>query len=73
MPRLVSVSQKVLVKKFKLFGFDGPYQQGKHPYMIKGSLSITIPNPHDGTVGVDLLSRILKQAGISRSQWINKK
>lgn len=73
MPKLSPVSQKSLVKNFKLFGFDGPYQQGKHPYMIKGTLSITVPNPHDGPISVDLLIRILKQAGITRVQWINKK
>ena len=28
-----------------LGGFNGPYQEGKHPYMIKGNISITIPNP----------------------------
>ena len=73
MPKLSPISQKSLVKKFRLFGFDGPYQQGKHPFMIKGSLSITIPNPHETIVSVDLLTRILKQAGISRVQWMNKK
>lgn len=73
MPKLSPISQKSLVKKFKLFGFDGPYQQGKHPYMIKDSLSITIPNPHETIVSVDLLTRILKQAGITRAEWMNKK
>lgn len=73
MPKLSPISQKSLVKKFKLFGFDGPYQQGKHPYMIKDSLSITVPNPHHGVVSADLLIRILKQAGITRMQWMSKK
>ena len=73
MPKLSPISQKSLVKKFKLFGFDGPYQQGKHPYMIKGSLSITVPNPHETIVSVDLLTRILRQAGITRAQWMSKK
>lgn len=73
MPKLFPISQKSLVKKFRLFGFNGPYQQGKHPYMIKDSLSITIPNPHNGVISVDLLTRILKQAEINRDQWTNKK
>ncbi len=38
--------------------------------MIKGDLVLTIPNPHHKAIGVDLLSRILKQAGISREEWI---
>ncbi len=73
MPKLSPVSQKSLVKKFKLLGFDGPYQQGKHPYMIKGSLSITVPNPHEGIISVDLLTRILRQAEITRAEWMSKK
>jgi hypothetical protein len=57
----------------KKFGFSGPYQEGKHPYMIKGSLVLTIPNPHEGDISQDLLIRLLKQAGISRTLWMNKK
>jgi predicted RNA binding protein YcfA (HicA-like mRNA interferase family) len=56
----------------KVFGFNGPFQGGKHPYMIKGHISITIPNPHRNDMSVDLLSRILKQAGISRNDWLKK-
>jgi hypothetical protein len=56
----------------KACGFTGPFQEGRHPYMIKGNLSITIPNPHRGDMSVDLLIRILKQAGISRDDWIRK-
>ncbi len=37
--------------------------------MVKGNLRLTIPNPHQGGIGKDLLSRILKQAGVSREEW----
>jgi hypothetical protein len=37
--------------------------------MIKGELTLTLPNPHQGDIGRDLLVRILRQAGLSRSQW----
>lgn len=50
-------------------GFDGPFQEGKHPYMTQGNISITIPNPHKGDISVDLLVRILRQAAISRNDW----
>jgi hypothetical protein len=30
-----------------------------------------IPNPHGGDISVDLLTRILRQAGISREEWLN--
>jgi hypothetical protein len=39
--------------------------------MIKGDLVLTIPNPHGSDIGVDLLTRILRQAGISRTDWLS--
>ncbi|MBI2995353.1 MAG: type II toxin-antitoxin system HicA family toxin [Candidatus Melainabacteria bacterium] len=69
--RLLPVNWKELVRKFKRFGFIGPFIGGRHPYMIKGNLVITIPNPHKGDIGVSLLSRILKQANINIDEWIN--
>jgi len=41
-------------------GFDGPYHGGKHPFMVKKDLVLTIPNLHRKEIGVDLLARILK-------------
>jgi predicted RNA binding protein YcfA (HicA-like mRNA interferase family) len=37
--------------------------------MAKGDLAITIPNPHERDIGRELLSRILRQAGIARQEW----
>ncbi|KUL00704.1 MAG: YcfA family protein, partial [Methanoculleus marisnigri] len=41
----------------------------RHPFMVKGDLVLTIPNPHRPEISVDLLVRILRQAGISREEW----
>ena len=38
----------------KEFGFEGPYGGGKHLYMIKGDLRLTVPNPHRKEIGMDL-------------------
>lgn len=70
MPKLGSISWSRFVRKMRQFDFSGPYQEGRHPYMIKDGLSVTIPNPHGEDISVDLLRRILKQAGISREHWI---
>jgi hypothetical protein len=70
--KLTPVSWTELVKRFRLFNFDGPYQGGKHPYMIKDNLVLTIPNPHRKKISVDLLLRILKQAKITRKEWLEK-
>ncbi len=70
MAKLSPVSWSNLVKKLKQFGFEGPYRGGKHPYMVKGNLVLTIPNPHRGEISVDLLIRILKQANIDKDGWL---
>ena len=73
MSRLEPISWRKLVHTLKGFGFEGPFQSAKHPYMIKRNLALTIPNPHSEDISVDLLSKILKQAGISKKEWISKK
>jgi hypothetical protein len=42
--KLTPVSWKFLVKRLNELGFEGPYSGGKHPFMIKGDLVLTIPN-----------------------------
>jgi predicted RNA binding protein YcfA (HicA-like mRNA interferase family) len=51
-------------------GFEGPFEGGKHPYMVKDKIVLTLPNQHRSDLSVDLLSRLLRQAGISREQWL---
>ena len=71
--KLKPVSLRNLIKRLKELGFEGPYQGGRHPYMVKEGLVLTIPNPHKKSIGVDLLSRILKQANITREEWLRKR
>jgi predicted RNA binding protein YcfA (HicA-like mRNA interferase family) len=40
--------------------------------MIRGNLRLTVPNPHREKIGIDLLMRILRQAGISKEEWMEK-
>ena len=43
---------------------------GKHLYMVKGEVRLTVPNPHAKEICVDLLKRLLRQPDISREEWI---
>ncbi len=70
MAEVSPVSWATLVRRLRKLGFDGPYQGGKHPYMMKGDLVLTIPNPHRRDIGVDLLLRILRRAGVSKEDWL---
>ena len=69
MPRFGSISRKDLVRYLRQLGFDGPYSGGKHQFMLKGDLTLRIPNPHQGDIGKELLARLLRQAGVGKDDW----
>jgi predicted RNA binding protein YcfA (HicA-like mRNA interferase family) len=69
MPTLGPIKRSDLVKYLRKCGFDGPYSGGKHPFMVRGDRTLTIPNPHQKDIGRDFLNRILRQAGISKEEW----
>ena len=39
--------------------------------MIKDDLVLTVPNPHEREVSIDLLVRILRQGNIKKDDWKN--
>lgn len=71
MPPFGPINRKNLIKAFKKAEFEGPYSGGKHQFMVKHQITIRIPNPHQGDISKSLLSRILRQAKISKQEWTN--
>ena len=69
MTALHPVSHQDLVKRLRRFGFAGPFAGGKH--LVKGERRLAILNPDRQEIGVALLSRILRQAGIDRDAWMD--
>jgi len=69
MPPFGPIKRKDLIRYFKQFGFEGPYSGGKHQFMVRGDIVIRVPNPHQADIGMELLSRILRQAGINSDEW----
>ena len=69
MPVYGPISRPDLIRTLKLAGYSGPYSGGRHQFMIREQRTVRIPNPHCSDIGIDLLSRILKQCGISREHW----
>ena len=69
MPRWGPISRRELVRSLRALGFEGPYSGGRHQFMVKGELVLTIPNPHGSDISVGLLARVLRQAGITRAEW----
>lgn len=56
--------------KLNELGFEDPFSGSKHPQMRRGNITLIIPNPHKKEISVGLLQRILRQANISREEWL---
>lgn len=69
MPPWGPVSRTRMIRGLRALGFEGPLPGGRHEFMIRTGQRVVIPNPHRGDIAVDLLARILRQAGISREEW----
>jgi predicted RNA binding protein YcfA (HicA-like mRNA interferase family) len=69
MPRLVPVARRELIRRLLALGFEGPYAGGRHEFLLRGEMRLILPNPHRGKISADLLTRLLRQAGITREEW----
>jgi len=69
-PPFGPISRRDLIRNLRKLGFEGPYSGGRHEYMIKGTLKLFVPNPHKDDISRGLLSKILRQAGIERDEWV---
>jgi len=70
MPKIGPIKRNELIKYLRKLGFSGPYSGSKHQFMENGDLTLRLPNPHKSDIGIELLIRILKQAGIKKSDWM---
>lgn len=69
MPTFGPISRPKLIRAFRSLGFEGPFAGKKHQIMVRGTLTVRIPNPHAGDISRDLLDEILKQAEVTREEW----
>jgi len=37
--------------------------------MVRGTLKVHIPNPHNDDISPSLLAKVLRQAKVSRDEW----
>ncbi|KAF3884795.1 MULTISPECIES: type II toxin-antitoxin system HicA family toxin [Nostocales] len=69
MPPFEAINRRDLIYYLKQLGFERPYSGKRHQFMIKDELRLIIPNPHEGDISKSLLSKILKQAQVSKDEW----
>jgi predicted RNA binding protein YcfA (HicA-like mRNA interferase family) len=70
--KLPPISRRKFIQRMRELGFEGPFAGGKHPQMKRGTLTVIIPNEHESDIGPGFLSRLLRQSGISREEWIGR-
>jgi predicted RNA binding protein YcfA (HicA-like mRNA interferase family) len=68
-PSFGPISRNDLIRYLREVGFQGPFAGTKHQIMVKGDITLRIPNPHQSSIGRELLARILRQASITREDW----
>ncbi len=69
MPKLTPVSRREFIHRLHKLGFEGPFSGGRHQFMLRETRRLILPNPHRGDIGVALLTRLLRQADVSRKEW----
>jgi predicted RNA binding protein YcfA (HicA-like mRNA interferase family) len=69
MPHFGPIKRRELVAGLRLLGYRGPFAGGRHEFMQRGNVSVTIPNPHKSDIGPNLLAKVLRQAGVTRNEW----
>lgn len=69
MPTWGPITRRDFIRHLRTLGFAGPYPGGRHMFLLRGTQRLIIPNPHQGDIGIQLLSRLLREAGVSREEW----
>jgi len=52
MPPYGPISRRELIQYLKQVGFGGPLAERHHQMMVRGTLRLAIPNPHEGDISV---------------------
>lgn len=72
MPRLSPLRHREVVAKLRRLGYEGPESGSNHPIMTNPVTRKTIPVPNHGSkdIGIGLIRRIIRQAGITVEEWL---
>ena len=68
--RVPPATRREFIRFLSERGWAGPRRGGNHEYMVKGTHRQVIPS--DSEIGGPFLLRLLKQAGYTRNDWLNR-
>jgi predicted RNA binding protein YcfA (HicA-like mRNA interferase family) len=57
MPKLPPISRSKFIQRLRQLGFEGSYIGGKRLQMKRGTLTLIIPNEHEGDISPGFLLR----------------
>lgn len=71
MPRLSRIKSRIVIKKLRALGYEGPFGGGRHVFMRHPKTRLKIPIPmHKGRdIPVGTLRSIIRMAGVSVEEW----
>jgi predicted RNA binding protein YcfA (HicA-like mRNA interferase family) len=71
MPKLSPEKPRVVMRKLRALGFDGPFGGGRHVFMRHPQTKIKIPIPVHGNrdIPVGTLRAIIRQVGLNVGIW----
>jgi len=68
-PQLGPIKRRDLIRSLRRLGFSGPFVGGKHQFMERGAVTLTLPNVYEADISVRLLKRILREGQITNEEW----
>lgn len=73
MPKLSPLKANEVMRKLRVLGYIGPIPGGRHAHMVHHLQKKVIPIPTHGSkdIGVGLLRKIIREAGVSIEEWQN--
>jgi predicted RNA binding protein YcfA (HicA-like mRNA interferase family) len=73
MPKLTPLKANEVMRKLRVLGYDGPIPGGRHVHMVHHGRKKVIPIPTHGNkdIGVGLLRKIIRDAGVTVEEWQN--
>lgn len=71
MPKLTPLKSNEVIRKLRALGYNGPIPGDRHVHMVHYASQKIIPVPSHGNkdVGVGLLRKIVRDAGVSADDW----
>ncbi len=69
MPAFGPISRADLIRGLRALGFASPFPGGRHAFIGPRRASCRHSESASGCDWVNLLARILRQAGVSREEW----